>query len=66
MELNEFARNRKHCYTTGNEFLFWKISHDGSMVPCLLEGVDSCIIAHIVVFEGENDGSHRRRTVCAC
>lgn len=53
MELNEFARNRKHCYTVGDEFLFWKISYDGSMVPCLLEGVGSSIIAHIVVFEGE-------------
>lgn len=53
MNIDEFARNRKNCYTAGHGFLFWKISYEGNREPCRLDGDGANIIAHLVVLEGE-------------
>lgn len=53
MNIDEFARNRKNCYTSEHGFLFWKISYEGNRGPCRLDGDGSNIIAHLVVVEGE-------------
>lgn len=53
MNIDEFARTVKNCYTAENGFLFWKISYEGNREPCRLDGDGANIIAHLAVFEGE-------------